>query len=266
MKARIYPLALGKILKHSLTNLEREVIGLLIGKMQGQVLEIWDAVTGEQYGKQGFVELNEEIQAQIAEKLQKEKKGLTIVGWYHSHPGLGVFLSGTDISTQKIYQKLYPKAVALVIDPLLYSKTKEIMDIKFKIFRIGKNDRVITVPTTIGIRKSKLLESTIYAMDTLDLRHIIDIDSNQDALKVDKNYKINDNDVNKYFLKEINNIEYFPNSFKKYILLKISKIFSKIKFEKADKNYMFLLIKFLSIALIITFIIIIIKSFILSIP
>jgi 26S proteasome regulatory subunit N11 len=126
LKARIYPLALGKILKHSLTNLEREVIGLLIGKMQGQVLEIWDAVTGEQYGKQGFVELNEEIQAEIAEKLQKERKGLTIVGWYHSHPGLGVFLSGTDISTQKIYQKLYPKAVALVIDPLLYSKTKEI--------------------------------------------------------------------------------------------------------------------------------------------
>lgn len=261
MKARIYPLALGKILKHSLTNLEREVIGLLIGKMQGQVLEIWDAVTGEQYGKQGFVELNEEIQAEIAEKLQKERKGLTIVGWYHSHPGLGVFLSGTDISTQKIYQKLYPKAVALVIDPLLYSKTKEIADIKFKIFRIGKNDRVITVPTTIGIRKSKLLESTIYAMDTLDLRHIIDIDSNQNALKIDKNYKGNSNNIDKYFINSNSiNIEYFPNSFKKYILLKISKIISKINFNKTDKNYLFLLI----IALIIAFIIIIIKSFIIG--
>jgi 26S proteasome regulatory subunit N11 len=255
VRARIYPLALGKILKHSLTNLEREVIGLLIGKMQGQVLEIWDAVTGEQYGKQGFVELNEEIQAEVAEKLQKERKGLTIVGWYHSHPGLGVFLSGTDISTQKLYQKLYPKAVALVIDPLLYSKTKEIMDIKFKIFRVGKRDAIITVPTTIGIRKSKLLESTIYAMNTLDLRHILDIDSNQNALKIDKNYK-KDND----------NIEYFPNSFKKYILLKISKIFSKINFEKIDRKYMFLLITSLSTALIITFIIIIIKSFIISIP
>jgi 26S proteasome regulatory subunit N11 len=261
LKARIYPLALGKILKHSLTNLEREVIGLLIGKMQGQVLEIWDAVTGEQYGKQGFVELNEEIQAEIAEKLQKERKGLTIVGWYHSHPGLGVFLSGTDISTQKIYQKLYPKAVALVIDPLLYSKTKEIADIKFKIFRIGKNDRVITVPTTIGIRKSKLLESTIYAMDTLDLRHIIDIDSNQNALKIDKNYKGNSNNIDKYFINSNSiNIEYFPNSFKKYILLKISKIISKINFNKTDKNYLFLLI----IALIIAFIIIIIKSFIIG--
>ena len=261
MKARIYPLALGKILKHSLTNLEREVIGLLIGKMQGQVLEIWDAVTGEQYGKQGFVELNEEIQAEVAEKLQKERKGLTIVGWYHSHPGLGVFLSGTDISTQKIYQKLYPKAVALVIDPLLYSKTKEIADIKFKIFRIGKNDRVITVPTTIGIRKSKLLESTIYAMDTLDLRHIIDIDSNQNALKIDKNYKGNSNNIDKYFINSNSiNIEYFPNSFKKYILLKISKIISKINFNKTDKNYLFLLI----IALIIAFIIIIIKSFIIG--
>lgn len=262
MRARIYPLAFGKILKHSLTNLEREVIGLLIGKMQGQVLEIWDAVTGEQYGKQGFVELNEEIQAGIVERLQKEKRGLSIVGWYHSHPGLGVFLSGTDISTQKLYQKLYPKAVALVIDPLLYSKTGEISDIKFKVFRVGKKDMEITVPTTIGIRRSKLLESTIYAMNTLDLRHILDVDSNQNNLKIDKNY---DHNKEEYFIKEakeIKNIEYFSNSFKEYISLKISKFFSRIGSKKVDIRYMFLLF----IALIITLIIVIVKSFIISIP
>ena len=32
MRARIYPLALGKIIKHALTDLENEVAGLLIGK------------------------------------------------------------------------------------------------------------------------------------------------------------------------------------------------------------------------------------------
>ncbi len=262
MRARIYPLAFGKILKHSLTNLEREVIGLLIGKFQGQVLEIWDAVTGEQYGKQGFVELNQEIQAEVAERLQKEKKGLSIVGWYHSHPGLGVFLSGTDISTQKLYQQLYPKAVALVIDPLLYSKTGNISDIKFKVFRVGRKDMEITVPTTIGIRRSKLLESTIYAMSTLDLRHILDVDSNQNYLEIDKNYNHNKEEYLIKNEKEIKNIEFFSNSFKDYISFKISNFFSKINFEKIDTKYMFLIL----IALIITFIIVIVKSFIISIP
>jgi proteasome lid subunit RPN8/RPN11 len=42
---------------------------------------------------------------------------LEIVGWYHTHPGLGVFLSGTDLRTHAAF---FPQAwhVALVIDPL----------------------------------------------------------------------------------------------------------------------------------------------------
>ena len=27
------------------------------------------------------------------------------VGWYHSHPGYGCWLSGIDVSTQKLHQK-----------------------------------------------------------------------------------------------------------------------------------------------------------------
>lgn len=40
-----------------------------------------------------------------------------IVGWYHSHPGLGVFLSATDLRTQKLYFA-EPWQVAIVIDPV----------------------------------------------------------------------------------------------------------------------------------------------------
>ena len=40
-----------------------------------------------------------------------------IVGWYHSHPGLGCFLSATDIQTQK--RMFYaPFHTALVVDPI----------------------------------------------------------------------------------------------------------------------------------------------------
>jgi proteasome lid subunit RPN8/RPN11 len=42
--------------------------------------------------------------------------GLKIVGWYHTHPRLGVFLSGTDLRTQRLYFSA-PWQIAVVIDP-----------------------------------------------------------------------------------------------------------------------------------------------------
>lgn len=45
---------------------------------------------------------------------RKEK----VVGWYHSHPGYGCWLSGIDVSTQTLNQKFQEPWVAIVIDPL----------------------------------------------------------------------------------------------------------------------------------------------------
>ncbi|NJL57944.1 hypothetical protein HC928_24580 [bacterium] len=36
-------------------------------------------------------------------RIQKDQyPQTTIVGWYHSHPGHGIFLSGTDLNTQRL--------------------------------------------------------------------------------------------------------------------------------------------------------------------
>lgn len=43
---------------------------------------------------------------------------LSIIGWYHSHPGWGVFLSSRDLFIQKEFFK-HPYQVALVVDPVL---------------------------------------------------------------------------------------------------------------------------------------------------
>jgi proteasome lid subunit RPN8/RPN11 len=51
----------------------------------------------------------------IWDKLYAEPT-LRIVGWYHTHPGLGVFLSGTDLRTQRLYFAA-PWHIAIVIDP-----------------------------------------------------------------------------------------------------------------------------------------------------
>lgn len=45
------------------------------------------------------------------------QSGLMVVGWYHSHPNLGVFFSGTDRTTQSAFFN-HPYALGLVIDPI----------------------------------------------------------------------------------------------------------------------------------------------------
>jgi len=50
-------------------------------------------------------------------KRLKENDRLRIVGWWHSHPNFGCFLSGTDLHTQEVF---FPESyqVALVVDPV----------------------------------------------------------------------------------------------------------------------------------------------------
>ena len=40
-----------------------------------------------------------------------------VCGWYHSHPGYGCWLSGIDVNTQMLYQKVQEPFLAIVIDP-----------------------------------------------------------------------------------------------------------------------------------------------------
>jgi len=40
-----------------------------------------------------------------------------ILGWYHTHPGMGVFLSATDLRTQRLHFSA-PWQIAIVIDPV----------------------------------------------------------------------------------------------------------------------------------------------------
>jgi proteasome lid subunit RPN8/RPN11 len=43
--------------------------------------------------------------------------GATVVGWYHSHPDLGAFFSGTDRSTQRAFFN-QSHGLGLVVDPV----------------------------------------------------------------------------------------------------------------------------------------------------
>ena len=47
----------------------------------------------------------------------KIEPGANVVGWYHTHPDMGVFLSQTDLRTQQLYFQA-PWQIAIVIDPV----------------------------------------------------------------------------------------------------------------------------------------------------
>lgn len=51
-----------------------------------------------------------------------------VVGWYHSHPGFGCWLSSVDVNTQQSFEQLTSRAVAVVIDPIQSVKGKVVID------------------------------------------------------------------------------------------------------------------------------------------
>ena len=51
-----------------------------------------------------------------------------VVGWYHSHPGFGCWLSGVDINTQQSFEALNERAVSIVVDPIQSVKGKVVID------------------------------------------------------------------------------------------------------------------------------------------
>ncbi|MHA1268519.1 MAG: hypothetical protein ACTSPY_01910 [Candidatus Helarchaeota archaeon] len=142
-KIRITTKAVLKISTHSLKyanyNIPRsewvEVIGLLAGKLDGDVLIIEDAYPMG-HGNAIYTEIKDYRNYVRAFNDIKDKK-LFICGWYHSHPTYGLFMSNEDIGTQTRYQKLWNKSVALVIDPYMIDGTSY----GFEIFRANLKTR-----------------------------------------------------------------------------------------------------------------------------
>jgi len=109
--------ALRKIVAH--TKSSDEKVGLLIGTVAHDGLWVTDVIGG--YGpanSTGTVLLPQTL-ARVADDIIKRRIEGTIVGWYHSHIGYGIFLSDVDIDTQLKLQQFSQYVVALVIDPTI---------------------------------------------------------------------------------------------------------------------------------------------------
>ncbi|KAJ1913802.1 multicatalytic endopeptidase [Mycoemilia scoparia] len=126
----ISSLALLKMLKHGRAGVPMEVMGLMLGEfVDDYTIQVVDVYAMPQSGTSVSVESIDEVyQTQMKDLLKQTGRHQDVVGWYHSHPGFGCWLSSTDTNTQAAFEQLDPRSVAVVIDPIQSVKGKVVID------------------------------------------------------------------------------------------------------------------------------------------
>merc|ERR1719198_2884799 len=129
-KVTISSLALLKMLKHGRAGVPMEVMGLMLGQFVDDfTINCVDVFAMPQSGTGVSVEAVDPVfQTKMIEMLKQTGRPEIVVGWYHSHPGFGCWLSGVDINTQQSFEALNPRAVAVVVDPVQSVKGKVVID------------------------------------------------------------------------------------------------------------------------------------------
>lgn len=107
---------------HALSNTNVELGGVMLGRQsvddQGRpFVTITDSLRAEHYeATKGSFKFTHETWSQISRQREEFRPDLEMVGWYHTHPGWSVFLSGMDLFICNNFFNR-PLDVALVIDP-----------------------------------------------------------------------------------------------------------------------------------------------------
>jgi len=118
---KISALALLKMVIHARSGGNVEVMGLMLGKVDGNVMIVMDAFALPVEGTETRVNAHAQAYEYMTAYLESSKQVGRLenaIGWYHSHPGYGCWLSGIDVSTQMLNQNYQDPWVAIVIDPI----------------------------------------------------------------------------------------------------------------------------------------------------
>jgi len=126
----ISSLALLKMLKHGRAGVPMEVMGLMLGEFVDEyTVKVVDVFAMPQSGTGVSVEAVDPVfQTKMLDMLKQTGRPEMVVGWYHSHPGFGCWLSGVDINTQQSFEALNARAVSVVVDPVQSVKGKVVID------------------------------------------------------------------------------------------------------------------------------------------
>lgn len=104
--------------EHAYSNLTAEVGGMLMGSVRGKTTVIEGFIPAlSASAEQVTLTFTHDVWEEILAKAAKDFPGKEIVGWYHTHPTFGIFLSEYDLFIQENFFA-NPGNVALVIDPV----------------------------------------------------------------------------------------------------------------------------------------------------
>ena len=105
---------------HARSGGDIEVMGLMLGKVEHETFIVTDAVRLPVEGTETRVNAGSEADEYAAQYLSLSRdagQADNAVGWYHSHPGYGCWLSGIDVQTEHNNQLYQDPFLAVVIDP-----------------------------------------------------------------------------------------------------------------------------------------------------
>jgi len=165
----ISSLALLKMLKHGRAGVPMEVMGLMLGDfVDDYTVRVVDVFAMPQSGTGVSVEAVDYVyQKDMLEMLKQTGRPEIVVGWYHSHPGFGCWLSGVDINTQQSFEQLHPRAVAVVVDPIQSVKGKVVIDafrlINPQLVMMGQEPRQTT--SNIGHLNKPSIQALIHGLN-----------------------------------------------------------------------------------------------------
>lgn len=115
--------AYSRICVHSVSDMDNEVGGVMVGEWcedesTGLQFIIVEYAIPARHTRQSGVHLTftQDSLVEIHNEIEAHFKGKKIVGWYHTHPRMGIFLSHYDTW---LHRHFFPEAwqVALVIEP-----------------------------------------------------------------------------------------------------------------------------------------------------
>jgi len=123
----------------------KEVMGILIGRLEGEPdkkgirdMIIEDAVPISHGGAIEVAFAPEDyVTFSMVDAAYAEKNWFSC-GWFHSHPGLDIFFSSTDIRNQLGWQTPNPSAIGIVFD---HTHLEKPGDLGFRIFRLDNPNK-----------------------------------------------------------------------------------------------------------------------------
>jgi len=123
LRIAIAPGAHAAVQTHAKSSLDKEICGVLLGKpmkdAQGLWLVIEDVIEGKAaQGSEAKVTFTPDAWEHIFKEQEIRDPSLKMVGWYHTHPRFGIFLSHYDQFIHQNFFAVEPWMVAYVVDPV----------------------------------------------------------------------------------------------------------------------------------------------------